>query len=59
MIHNGRIHCSGTTYPGFPAVRENLEKGLFLEKVRENLEKSGNICKFSQKPWKCLEFDGF
>ena len=38
---------------GFPAVRENLEnlaeKGLFLEKVRENLEKSGNFCKFSEK----------
>ena len=37
---------------GFPAVRENLEKGLFLEKVRENLEKSGNFCKIPQKSWK-------
>ena len=40
---------------GFPAVRENLEnleKGLFLEKVRENLEKSGNFCKIPQKSGK-------
>ena len=27
-------------------------KGLFLEKVRENLEKSGNFCKFSEKSGK-------
>ena len=37
---------------GFPAVRENLEKGLFLEKVRENLEKSGNFRKIPQKSGK-------
>ena len=40
---------------GFPAVRENLEnleKGLFLEKVRENLEKSGNFRKILQKSGK-------
>ena len=30
---------------GFPAVEQNLEKGLFLEKVRENLERSGNFCR--------------
>ena len=55
---------------GFPAVRENLEnqeKMLFLEKVRENLEKSGN---FRKNPFEvkvrlgdffpeCLEFNGF
>ena len=29
--------------PGFPAVRENLGKGLFLKEVRENLERSGNF----------------
>ena len=31
---------------------ENLEKGLFLEKVRENLEKSGSFCKISHKSGK-------
>ena len=31
---------------------ENLEKGLFLEKVRENLEKSESFCKISQKSGK-------
>ena len=30
---------------GFPVVRDNLEKGLFLKKVRENLEKSGIFVK--------------
>ena len=37
---------------GFPAVREYLEKRLFLEKVRENLEKSGKFCKIPQKSGK-------
>ena len=31
---------------------ENLEKGLFLEKVEENLEKLGNFCKIFQKSGK-------
>ena len=54
---------------GFPAVRENLEnlenleKGLFLEKARENLEKSGNFCKILQKSGnffpESLEIDWF
>ena len=42
-------------HTGFPAVRENLEnleKRLFLEKVRENLEKSGKFCKIPQKSGK-------
>ena len=28
---------------GFIQLRENLEKGLFLKKIREKLEKSGNF----------------
>ena len=28
---------------GFVQLRENLEKGTFLKKIRENLENSGNF----------------
>ena len=40
---------------GFSPVRENLEnleKRLIFEKVRENLEKSGNFVNFSRKSGK-------